>query len=79
VDTTAVMPMNLLKPHSANDAHLSVNWGNWCEANPGQVLVRIAFPYNKGVLTGSFNSLHGRVFVPACLKPGAPSMIQVLQ
>lgn len=54
-----------LKPHGRNEAHLSVDWGNWCNAKPGNVSFRIAFPYNKGVLVGAFNSLHGRTYVPA--------------
>jgi hypothetical protein len=79
VPTTLVLIFTLLKPYSANEAHLSVNWGNWCKAYPGRVLARITFPYNKGVLTGSFNSLDGQVYVPACLTPGVPSTLQVLQ
>lgn len=79
VDTTAVLVADPLKPHGLNDAHLTISWSNWCEANPGTLQVRIALPYNPGVLTGSFNRLRGRDFVPACLHPRAASTLQVLQ
>ncbi|MDA8345937.1 MAG: hypothetical protein M0Z66_10685 [Thermaerobacter sp.] len=68
-----------LKPRGASEARLSVNWGNWCNAKPGKVSFRIAFPYNKGMLTGAFNSLHGRTYVPGCTRPNAQSTLQVLQ
>ncbi|HEY6311955.1 MAG TPA: DUF4232 domain-containing protein [Streptosporangiaceae bacterium] len=58
-------------------ADLVIYWANWCGRPPGPLSVRVTLPAG-GVVTGPFNGPPDYNFVPACLGPGQPSTVSVI-
>jgi len=67
----------LLPAHSSAPAYLLLEWGNWCQSNPGPLIVRIQLPHD-GLLTGNLGgSKAAPSALPRCDEASSPSHVSL--
>jgi Domain of unknown function (DUF4232) len=68
----------LVLPAGGQGAELATtHWSNWCGSRPGPLDLRLRLP-GSGVLAVPFDGPPDYAYVPACVRRGKPSTVQVV-
>jgi len=71
-----VLPPVVIQAKGKNEAELVFTWQNWCSTAPGSLKLQVDLANGGGAFVAPIDSPTAS-YVPACVRPNAPSVLRV--